>query len=264
MQLPSNLILTRVRPSIYLPLFVCIWSAVSASTAAASNYKQLLAIRFILGISEAPFFPGVFYLLSCWYTRRELALRTAILYSGVILATAFSGLIAAGVFAQLEGAQGIASWRWLFIIEGALSFAFGLLALVVLPDFPGKRTGSARWLLNEEEHRVAGLRIERDRTAVEEGSKSVWDGLSLAVKDYRTWVFVSSTTNQREFSTLMIPAGFDAHLKPYRIWVQLLLPDHCQRPQPRVPNNHTGVHCTAISSRHLHCNGHCVFERSPR
>ena len=102
MQLPSNLILTRVRPSIYLPLFVCIWSAVSAFTAAASNYKQLLAIRFILGISEAPFFPGVFYLLSCWYTRRELALRTAILYSGVILATAFSGLIAAGVFARLE------------------------------------------------------------------------------------------------------------------------------------------------------------------
>lgn len=263
MQLPSNLILTRMRPSIYLPLFVCIWSAVSASTAAANNYKHLLAIRFILGISEAPFFPGVFYLLSCWYTRRELALRTAILYSGVILATAFSGLIAAGVFAQLGGAQGIASWRWLFIIEGALSFAFGLLALVVLPDFPGKRTGSARWLFNEEEHRVAGLRIERDRTAVEEGSKSVWYGLQLAVKDCRTWVFVSSTTGGKDSPMLMMPAGFDAHLKPHCLWIQLLLPDHRQGLQPRIRNNHPGVHCTALSLRHLHRHGNCVFQRPP-
>lgn len=103
MQLPSNMILTRVRPSFYLPFFVCLWSIVSASTAAADNYSHLIAIRFVLGIVEAPFFPGVFFLLSCWYTRRELALRTAVLYSGLILATAFSGLIAAGVFAQLDG-----------------------------------------------------------------------------------------------------------------------------------------------------------------
>lgn len=103
MQLPSNMILTRVRPSFYLPFFVCLWSVVSASTAAAETYGHLIAIRFVLGIVEAPFFPGVFFLLSCWYTRRELALRTAVLYSGLILATAFSGLIAAGVFAQLDG-----------------------------------------------------------------------------------------------------------------------------------------------------------------
>lgn len=54
----------------------------------------------------------IFYLLSCWYTRKELALRTAVLFSGLILATAFSGLIAAGIFANLDGSLGIKGWRW--------------------------------------------------------------------------------------------------------------------------------------------------------
>jgi MFS family permease len=111
MQLPSNMIITRVRPSIYLAFFVCVWSCISAATAAARNYGHLIAIRFLLGIAEAPFFPGAFFLLSCWYTRKELAFRTAILYSGLVLATAFSGLIAAGVFAGLDGVRNLAGWR---------------------------------------------------------------------------------------------------------------------------------------------------------
>lgn len=58
-QLPSNMLITRVRPSIYLPLCVAVWSCVSAATAAAQNYGNLIVIRFFLGIVEAPFFPGV-------------------------------------------------------------------------------------------------------------------------------------------------------------------------------------------------------------
>jgi MFS family permease len=54
------------------------------------TYGQLIAVRLLLGIAEAPFFPGVFYLLSYWYTKKELALRTAVLYSGLVLAKAFS------------------------------------------------------------------------------------------------------------------------------------------------------------------------------
>lgn len=58
-QLPSNMLITRVRPSIYLPCCVLLWSCVSASTAAAKNFSSLVAIRAILGVVEAPFFPGV-------------------------------------------------------------------------------------------------------------------------------------------------------------------------------------------------------------
>ncbi|KAH8592211.1 major facilitator superfamily domain-containing protein [Bisporella sp. PMI_857] len=190
MQLPSNMILTRVRPSLYMPFWVCTWSCVSAATAAAQNYTHLIVIRFLLGIAEAPFFPGVFYLLSCWYTRKELALRTAILYSGLILATAFSGLIAAGIFARLDGAHGLSGWRWLFLIEGAASFFFGAVAVFILPNFPESTSGSVKWLLTPEERMVAIERIRRDRVSVEDNNRSVWYGLRLAVVDYRTWIFV--------------------------------------------------------------------------
>uniref|UniRef100_A0A8H7KB78 Major facilitator superfamily (MFS) profile domain-containing protein n=1 Tax=Bionectria ochroleuca TaxID=29856 RepID=A0A8H7KB78_BIOOC len=168
MQLPSNMLLTRTRPSLYIPFWTALWSIVSAATAAASNYQHLLVIRFFLGIAEAPFFPGAMHLLSCWYPRKELARRTAILYSGVLLATAFSGLIAAGVLSGLEGARGIAGWQWLFIIEGAGSFGAALL--------------------------VAVERIKRDRVSLPEEDNSVWTGLKLAAKDIRTWVFVVMLT----------------------------------------------------------------------
>ena len=62
-QLPSNMILTRVRPSLYLPICAAVWSCVSASTAGTHSYSGLVAVRFFLGIVEAPFFPGVSLLL---------------------------------------------------------------------------------------------------------------------------------------------------------------------------------------------------------
>lgn len=190
MQLPSNMLLTRVRPSLYIPLWVCVWSCLSAATAAVHNYGQLVAIRFCLGFAEAPFFPGAFYLLSCWYTKKEIALRTAVLYSGLVLATAFSGLLAAGIFAGLDGAHGLQGWRWLFIIEGAGSFVIAVATGFLLPDFPLSLTGSAKWLLTTEEREFAIRRIQNDQVSNEEANKSVWYGAKSALKDYRVFVFV--------------------------------------------------------------------------
>ncbi|KAK7737139.1 hypothetical protein SLS63_002930 [Diaporthe eres] len=188
MQVPSNMILTRVRPSLYISIWVLVWSVISASTAAARNYSQLIVIRFFLGIVEAPFFPGALFLLSSWYPRRQLALRTAVLYSGLILATAFSGLIAAGIFEGLDGVHGIKGWRWLFILEGAASFAAGILGLVLLPDFPTGKTGLAKWFLTEEERKVAVERMARDRVSLPEAEHGILYGLKLAVTDIKTWV----------------------------------------------------------------------------
>lgn len=196
MQVPSNMILTRTRPSIYIPAWTALWFVISACTAFASNYGHLIAIRFLLGIAEAPFFPGAMYLLTCWYPRRELARRTAILYSGLILATAFSGLIAAGVFSGLKGARGLAGWRWLFIIEGAGSFLAALVGFLVLPDFPGQKSGVCRWILTDMEQKVAVERMALDRVSQPEAEGTVWMGLKLAVKDIRMWVFVSIRRSQ--------------------------------------------------------------------
>ncbi|KAK1848618.1 major facilitator superfamily transporter [Colletotrichum chrysophilum] len=189
-QLPSNMILTRVRPSLYLPSCVIVWSAISAATAGVRNYSGLIAVRFFLGIVEAPFFPGAFFMLSAWYTSKELALRTAVLYSGLVLATAFSGLIAAGIFSGLSDKAGLHGWQWLFIIEGAGSALAAICAFALLPDFPDSQTGSGKWLFSADELELAQQRIALDRVSVPEADRSIWHGLLLAVKDIRTWIFV--------------------------------------------------------------------------
>lgn len=191
MQLPSNMILTKVRPSLYIPLWVCVWSVVSGATADTNSFGGLIGVGIVLGVCEAPFFPGVFYLLSCWYTKKELALRYAVLYSGLVLATATSGLLAAAMFAGMDGTAGLPGWRWLFIIEGAVSFVLGAIAPVLLPDLPGQNSGSARWLFSEEEQRLAVDRMARDAVSNQEDNASLRHGLKLAVMDIRMWIFVS-------------------------------------------------------------------------
>jgi MFS family permease len=117
MQLPSNMLLNKLgRPSLYLPTCMVVWGIVSGATAASTSYRGLIGARFVLGFVEAAYFPGCLYFLSCWYTRKELALRTAMLYSGSLLSGAFGGLIAAGILDGMDGVRGLSAWRWLFII----------------------------------------------------------------------------------------------------------------------------------------------------
>ena len=117
MQIPSNMLISsrKVRPSLYMCLCMMTWAVVSACTALAKNYTGLVVVRFFLGITEAPYYPGALYLLSIFYTRKEIATRLSILYSGNIIATSFSGLIAAATFSTLNNVHGLAGWRWLFM-----------------------------------------------------------------------------------------------------------------------------------------------------
>lgn len=113
--IPSNMILTRVSPPIYLCCIMVTWAILSICTAFCKNATHLYLVRFFLGVCEAPYYPGALFLISNFYTRTEVALRVAILYTGNILATAFAGLISIGIF-KLDGHRGYAAWQWLFII----------------------------------------------------------------------------------------------------------------------------------------------------
>ena len=74
-EVPSNMILSRTKPSWFLPGIMIVWGALSAAMSAAKTYGAMLAFRFIVGCIESGFFPGVLYLLSCWYTSAELGAR---------------------------------------------------------------------------------------------------------------------------------------------------------------------------------------------
>jgi MFS family permease len=179
---PSNMLMTRIKPSLFLCCIMITWSILSICTAFSKNFVGLLLTRFFLGVVEAPYYPGALLIISNFYTRTEVATRIAILYTGNILATAFAGLIAAGIF-QLDTKLGYAGWQWLFIIQGA---ATGLVALIAYPFLPDSPLNT-RWLTpSERQH--AHDRLQRDKVdQTEQGS--VWSGLLQAVKDPRVWLF---------------------------------------------------------------------------
>ena len=189
MQIPSNLFLNKFgRPAIYLPSCMVVWGLISACTAAVQSFGGLVAVRFCLGFVEAAYFPGVLFFLSSWYTRKELAVRTAVMYSGSLISGAFSGLIAAGISSGLDGARGIAAWRWLFIIEGVITIFISFCAYFILPNFP--RTTS--WL-SEQERQLAAFRLQEDIGTddwVSSEHQSLLHGFKLAFTDIKTWILM--------------------------------------------------------------------------
>ncbi|KAM0724015.1 hypothetical protein Q7P37_001006 [Cladosporium fusiforme] len=192
-QLPSNMIIPHIRPSVYLGSCAFLWSGVAASIAGVTSYEGLLAVRFFLGIVEAPLFPGALYVISCWYTRKEIAVRMAILLTGVPIANGLAGLIAAAVFSSLEGKHGVAGWQWLFIVLAIAGAFSGVVAIFMLPDYPSSRTGSTMWLMTEDMRRIAETRIYADKVTVDSAAPvktGIWNGLKLSLKDLNLWIIV--------------------------------------------------------------------------
>lgn len=160
------------------------WGVVSGLTAMVHNFTGLVLVRFFLGIVEAPYFPGALFLLSSWYTRKELALRTSILYSGSLLSGGFGGLVGAGIQSGLDGAKGLPAWKWLFIIESAVTVFVALSAMFILPDFPHTTR-----FLTEQERAIATRRLQISGSGSRDTEKgSVLHGLRLAVGDYKVWL----------------------------------------------------------------------------
>ncbi|KAL9054594.1 MAG: hypothetical protein Q9162_004057 [Coniocarpon cinnabarinum] len=189
MQVPSNLFLNKIgRPGIYLPAVMVVWGCISGATAGCQSFGGLLADRFFLGFVEAAYFPGCLFFLSSWYTRKELAFRTAMLYSGSLLSGAFSGLIAAGITSGMDGARGLDAWRWLFIIEGAITVVLASAAFFILPNFPRTTT----WL-SEQERQLAVWRLQEDIGTddwINSQEQSFFHGFRVAFQDLKVWLLM--------------------------------------------------------------------------
>lgn len=217
MQAPSNIFLDRMkRPSLYLSSCMTIWGAITFFTGTVQTYHAALILRFLLGFVEAAFFPGAVFLLSRWYKRNELGLRTALLTCGSSVSNAFSALIASGILAGLDGRLGFTAWRWLFFVEGILTTIVAVCAIWILPDFPST---PSIWL-SPDEQILAKRRMEEDATAGnEDQSKPVegFSGLFEAVMDWRVWwlgvalaFMMASLSFGSFFPTLSATMGYNA------------------------------------------------------
>jgi len=112
----TNVLLKRLRPSIFLPIIMILWGVVMTTMGLVHNFSGLAAARFFLGLAEAGLFPGVNYYLSCWYKRSEFGIRAAIFFSAAAVAGSFGGLLAAAI-AEMDGIGGKHGWCWILFLK---------------------------------------------------------------------------------------------------------------------------------------------------
>ncbi|KAF4960799.1 hypothetical protein F66182_18252, partial [Fusarium sp. NRRL 66182] len=182
-EIPSNMMLKRVSPHIWLTILVLGWGVVMTLMCVVQNYSGLIACRIFLGIFEAGFFPGAVYIISSWYIRSELQQRIALLYTASAFSGAFGGLLAFAI-SKLNGIGNMAGWRWIFLIEGGVTVAVGLAMPFVIP----RSSEKAGWLTDEEKRfidcrlRLAGVRATSKEV---ESEKFSWRHLSAGLLDWK-------------------------------------------------------------------------------
>ncbi|KAH9228125.1 hypothetical protein K456DRAFT_1729408 [Colletotrichum gloeosporioides 23] len=134
-QLPGNLWLAKSNPRWFLPSIMLLWGSATICTPALKNGASFAALRFLTGLCEAPFFPGI-TLLSSWYNKHESPMRMAVWHAGNTISNIISGFLAAGILTTMDGVRNLHSWQWFFLIEGIATFVIGLSAFFLLPDWP--------------------------------------------------------------------------------------------------------------------------------
>lgn len=142
-QIFSNLAINRYGvKKIFLLVFTA-WGIITIATGFVNSVLQVDVLRFLLGVAEGPFFAGVMFYLSLWFLKPERATANSFFTSAIPIAGIFGSLIAGGIFSVYGAYPG---WRYLFWYEGILSIFGGIIAYVILTDFPK----DAKWLTNEE------------------------------------------------------------------------------------------------------------------
>ncbi|KAI1080130.1 MFS general substrate transporter [Whalleya microplaca] len=135
LEIPSNILLQRIGPRIWLSGQIVAWGLVATFQNFITNYGGYLATRILLGLCEAGFIPGALFTITTFYKESESSLRFSIFFLGNLLASATTSLIGAGIL-SMGDRYGVPGWRWLFIIEGAITIGGGIIFALFIPPSP--------------------------------------------------------------------------------------------------------------------------------
>ncbi|KAH9047698.1 major facilitator superfamily domain-containing protein [Lactarius hengduanensis] len=179
-EVPANIVLKRFDPQFWLPLLTFAWGVASVGQGLVTNQAGLFGIRVLLGATEAGLFPGVVFIFSVYYLRRERHWRVAIFFAGAALAGAFGGILAYSI-GKMEGVGGKRGWQWIFILEGLLTIAVSIVAFFFVPTWPQK----VKWLSDAERTRLLA-RLDSDNDAAKKENFS-WIYVRQAFLDPLVW-----------------------------------------------------------------------------
>jgi MFS transporter, ACS family, tartrate transporter len=144
-QIPSNIVLERVGARVSVCCIMAVWGIISAATAFVHTPAAFYTLRFLLGVAEAGFFPGMIFYLTLWFPRAYRALFTAAFTCAIPLSGIVGGPVSSLVL-QMNGVLGLHGWQWLFLIEGLPACVLAFTVLKLLPDRPA----NAAWLSGAE------------------------------------------------------------------------------------------------------------------
>ncbi len=157
-EIPSNVVLARVGARVWIARIMITWGLVSAGMMFVATASAFHVMRFVLGVAEAGFFPGIIFFLTRWFPERERA-RTVAAFMTAVLAAGIVGGPLSGALLSLDGVGGLAGWKWLFLLEGLPAVALGGVVLRVLVETPD----AAPWLSAVERQALAARLAEESR-----------------------------------------------------------------------------------------------------
>ena len=154
-EIPSNLLLHRIGARVWIARILLSWGIVATLTGLVQTVQQLYVLRFLLGLAEAGYFPGMVLYLTYWFPQRERARALALLLVAAPITTILGAPISGFILDHTHW-LGISSWRWLLILEGAPAIILGALTYVLLPSNPQEATfltaDEKQWIRDELGH----------------------------------------------------------------------------------------------------------------
>jgi MFS family permease len=197
----TNVLLKRLRPSIFIPLIMVLWGITMTFMGFVNDWAGLMTARWFLGLAEAGLFPGINYYLSCWYRRSEFGIRAALFFSAAAISGSFGGLLAAAI-EQMKGVGGKPGWAWIFILEGLITVLFGIASFWFVYDFPSE----AKFLSPEDRARVI-RRLRADQQSSAHSERFVWSYLWSSLADWKMWlgmaIYMGTTVPLYAFSIFL-------------------------------------------------------------
>jgi len=184
-EIPSNLLLERIGVRLTLLRIMVLWGLTSAGTMFVSTPTQFYIARFLLGLFEAGFFPGIILYLTYWYPSSRRAAVTGQFMFAVPVAGMVGGPLSAWIMSSLDKVAGLDGWRWIFLIEGLPTALLGIVCFLTLRDKPAQ----AAWLTDCEKALVLRV-LSADVRAREQGHFGHGFSLYRMLADAQVWILI--------------------------------------------------------------------------
>ncbi len=145
-EVPSNIILHKVGARVWIGRIMITWGLISSAMMFVDSPQMFYVMRFLLGVAEAGFFPGIILYLTYWYPSHRRGRMTALFMTGIALSGVIGGPLSGAIMKYFDGANQWSGWQWMFLIEGLPAALMGLVVILLLDD----RVAKAKWLTEEE------------------------------------------------------------------------------------------------------------------